>query len=184
MRHPTIANASTILIAAIAAATLIASPAAARTAEDIPMHHAMRHDIVVFGDPFWDPLWDLDAGLTLGYLPYAYPPRAWAILGPTKAERRNFVPIELHVHPWKASVIVDGSTLGQARDYNDESHPLFLVPGSHLVELQYPGYETLRFDLDVQKGLPRDLHYTMIKGVGVDSRSVETAASASEKGRS
>lgn len=137
----------------------------------------------MFGDPFWDPLWDIDADLALGYTPYAYPPPSW-VYGPTGRARRNLVPIELHVHPWKASVIVDESTLGQARDYNDGSHPLFLTPGSHLVELQYPGYETLRFDLDVQKGLPRDLHYTLIKGEGVDPRSAEAPAAAAGRNRS
>jgi hypothetical protein len=122
-----------------------------------PRHQS--DDVVVFGDPFWDPLWDIDADLVLGYNPYAYPPRAWETYGPTGPARRNLVSVELHVQTWKASVIVDESTLGQARDYNDDSHPLFLTPGDHQVELQYPGYETLRFTLNVQRGLPRDLHY-------------------------
>lgn len=135
--------------------------------------HRDRDDIVVFGDPFWDPLWDVDADLVLGYNPYAYPPRAWTTYGPTGPARRNLVPIELHLHPWKASVIVDDSTLGQARDYNDDSHPLFITPGNHQVELEYPGYETLRFTLNVENGLPRDLHYTLIKGEGMDPRSAE-----------
>jgi len=135
--------------------------------------HRVRDDVVVFGDPFWDPLWDIDADLVLGYAPYTYPPRAWTTYGPTGPARHSLVPIELHVHPWKASVIVDDSTLGEARDYNDDAHPLFLTPGDHLVELQYPGYETLRFTLNVQRGLPRDLHYSLIKGEGMDPRSAE-----------
>jgi len=135
--------------------------------------HPDRDDVVVFGDPFWDPLWDIDADLVLGYAPYAYPPRAWTTYGPTGPARRSLVPIELHVHPWKASVIVDDSTLGETRDYNDDAHPLFLTPGDHQVELVYPGYETLRFTLNVQRGLPRDLHYSLIKGEGMDPRSEE-----------
>lgn len=135
--------------------------------------HTDRDDVLVFGDPFWDPLWDIDADLVLGYNPWAYPPRVWETYGPTGPARHGLVPIELHVHPWKASVTVDESELGEARDYNDDSHPLFLAPGDHEVELQYPGYETLRFTLNVQKGLPRDLHYTLIKGEGMDPRSAE-----------
>jgi hypothetical protein len=148
------------------------------------LRHRNRDDVVVFGDPFWDPLWDLDADLALGYAPYAYPPREWAYDAQAKvAARRGLVPIELHVHPWKASVIVDDSPLGQARDYNDDSHPLFLAAGKHDVELQYPGYETLRFELSVQRGLPRDLHYSLIKGDGMDPRSAETSDSAAGRSR-
>jgi hypothetical protein len=135
-----------------------------------------------FSDPLWDPFWGWSWYAPYAY-PYSYPPPYSPSSVYAREIHRGLVPIELHVHPWRASVIVDRDIFGQARDYNDETHPLWLTPGKHVAELQYLGYETLRFELDIEKGLPRDLHYRLTKGEGMDPRSqlVETHGGGSDQ---
>ena len=41
---------------------------------------------------------------------------------------------------------------------------------------------SLRFELSVQRGLPRDLHYTLMKGDGMDPRSTASAPSDRSRG--
>ena len=138
--------------------------------------HPVTQRILVFDDSFpWGP-WGWGWYPTYGYeLPYGAP-AAYLNYVP-----KGLVPVELHVHPWKASVSVDGNTLGEARDYNEVSHPLWLLPGHHDLQLRYGGFETLEFQLDVKKGLPRDLHYDLVRGQGVDPRSQLAAAAGAGK---
>lgn len=143
--------------------------AARRGDSDHDGHRDRGRDFIVFDDDvyddsvFWDPVW----GWYGPWGPWYGPEPSRVYIG----SHKGLVPVELHVHPWKASVFVDTKAQGEARDYNDDSHPLWLRPGSHVVALQYPGYQTLRLDLDVEKGLPRDLHFRLVKGKGLDPRS-------------
>jgi hypothetical protein len=80
--------------------------------------------------------------------------------------------VELHVHPWKAEVKVDGTLVGQARDFDSRATPLWVKPGEHVLELSYPGYETLRTQIDASSALTLDLRFHLDKGHGLDPRSV------------
>jgi hypothetical protein len=129
--------------------------------------HDHDHDYVVFIGGFpYDPLyWDAayPFGLYWGwYDPWWYGPPAsgYAYMMAVPA---GMVPVALHVHPWKATLTVDGSNLGQARDFNSSSHPLWLKSGGHKIVLVYPGYQSLEFNLDVGKALAYDLHYRLTK---------------------
>jgi hypothetical protein len=113
-------------------------------------------------DPLYDPFWDLGPAYAwwgpwyYGVVPYvgaAYPQGA-----PT-----GMVPVQLHVHPWTAALIVDGDNMGEARDYNGPEHPLWLKPGKHEVTLQQPGYRPLKFEIDLGKEQAYNLHYRLSK---------------------
>lgn len=84
--------------------------------------------------------------------------------------------VELHVHPWKAEVKVDGTPAGQARDFDSRATPLWVKPGEHVLELSYPGYETLRTRIDAGSALTLDLRFHLEKGQGLDPRSVPEAS--------
>ena len=109
-----------------------------------------------------------------GYAPYGYPPYGYApgpyALGEAAGDEGYF---ELHVHPRKASVIVDGRYVGQARDFNDLSHPLMLAAGGHVLEMEYPGFQTLRVEIDAEAGRSYDLHFELYEGEGDDPRSIK-----------
>lgn len=111
-----------------------------------------------YGPGWWDPWW--------------YGPRygrdGTVVVRPPE---RGAAMVVLHVRPSKAEVRVDGVTVGEARDFDWASHPLWLKPGDHTVSLSAPGYETLREKVDTQKGLTFHLRYHLHRGEGVDPRS-------------
>ncbi len=84
--------------------------------------------------------------------------------------------VSLHVRPRKSALLVDGTDLGEARDYRAGYHPLWLSPGEHELELSHPGYQTLRVRLDAQKGQAQDLHYRLSSGEGIDPRSSDLSS--------
>jgi PEGA domain-containing protein len=131
---------------------------------------AVRDRVVVgqvFVDPlFWDPFWYPGFGWGLSY---AYgPPPAY---GYSQAPPRNAAPVEMHVSPRKATVIVDGSDVGQARDFSSRAYPLWLKAGTHTLELGYRGYQTLRVKFEVRRGRAYRVHYELREGDGIDPRS-------------
>jgi hypothetical protein len=83
----------------------------------------------------------------------------------------NMARISLHVKPRKADLVIDGTDIGEARDYTFEDRPLWLSPGPHQVEIRFAGYQTLRLGLELSKGQVYDLHYRLDRGEGIDSRS-------------
>jgi hypothetical protein len=87
--------------------------------------------------------------------------------------------VTVHVKPSKATVLVDGRVVGEARDFDEPEEPLWLKPGRHVVELRRSGYQTLRLAFDLSGGEAYDLRYKLAKGEGLDARSSEaTPASA------
>jgi len=142
-------------------------------AEERHEHHAL---IVPYDyDPwFYDPLWEGP-----GYYPY-YPPRPALRVVP-----EGMIPVELRVQPRRATVVLDGNDLGQARDFDSVTDPLWLGPGEHRLTLRAPGYETLTVRLDTGKAVHSRLHYRLRKGNGTDPRSVVelTARSSSPAAR-
>jgi hypothetical protein len=121
----------------------------------------------VFADPlFWDPFWYPGFGWGLSYSYGPPPPYGYAQIPP-----RNAAPVEMHVSPRKSTVIVDGTAVGQARDFNSRAYPLWLKAGTHELELSYRGYQTLRVKFEVKRGRAYRVHYELQEGEGIDPRS-------------
>ena len=121
----------------------------------------------VFSDPFWyGPAWGWwgpgpswpSAYVTMEYVP------------------PNMARLSLHVRPRKADLVIDGTDIGEARDYTPDYRPIWLSPGAHQVEIRYSGYQTLRLGMSVLKGQVYDLHYRLDPGEGIDSRSTASGA--------
>jgi hypothetical protein len=81
------------------------------------------------------------------------------------------VAIETDVRPKKATVRLDGEEIGQARDYNGTWNYLWLEPGEHVLEFEYPGHMSLRVDIDLGAGEYRRIVDRLQKGEGLDPRS-------------
>lgn len=107
-------------------------------------------------DPFYSPWW------------YGPPYQRPAVVRPPVAGAAMVV---LHVHPRKADIKVDGTDVGEARDFDWAGSPLWLAPGDHEVDISYPGYRTLKREIDAKAGLDEHLHYRLEHGQGLDPRS-------------
>src|SRR5262249_34238256 len=81
---------------------------------------------------------------------------------------------QLHITPKKATVIVDGADVGQARDFSSPDEPLVLAPGTHVLEFSYDGYKSLKVRVEAVDGKTLTLQYDLEKGEGVDPRSEQT----------
>jgi hypothetical protein len=53
------------------------------------------------------------------------------------------------VQPARTQVFVDGYYAGIADDFDGNPGPLVLDTGAHIVELDEPGFETVRFDVRI-----------------------------------
>jgi len=60
--------------------------------------------------------------------------------------------VALEISPYDADVYVDGNYAGKVSDFDGTVQPLTVVPGTHRVEVQAPGYAPLIFDVTVQGG--------------------------------
>ncbi len=60
--------------------------------------------------------------------------------------------VALEIGPSDADVFVDGNYAGHVADFDGTTEPLTLVPGTHRIEVQAPGYAPLVFDVTVQPG--------------------------------
>jgi len=81
--------------------------------------------------------------------------------------------IETDVRPKKAEIWIDGTLLGQARDYNGKWDRLWIAPGKHEVELRKEGYQTLRMFVDLPAAGYVKITETLQEGEGLDPRSME-----------
>lgn len=109
---------------------------------------------------------------------YAYAP------APTymKTPPHDVSPVVLDIIPRKAALVIDGGEAGKARDYGSRAYPLLLKSGTHVLELRYKGYQTLRVKLTVRPGKAYRVHYDLHAGEGIDPRSTPTRAGiATEK---
>jgi hypothetical protein len=126
-------------------------------------YHAPVFRPFVYPRPYvFRPHLRIGLGLFLGYpVPYAYaypytvppyvypygPPPVAIVPGPT-----NFGGVSLEITPADADVYVDGVRAGVVRDFDGTIQPLTLPVGSHHIEIQANGYNTLAFDVMVQAG--------------------------------
>jgi len=58
--------------------------------------------------------------------------------------------LRLKVKPDKASVYLDGESVGLVNQYDGMFHKLHLDGGNHHVEIQAPGYQTLTFNVRIE----------------------------------
>lgn len=89
----------------------------------------------------------------------------------------NMVGVELHVRPWKSQVKLDGKPMGRVTHFDSLESPLWLTPGKHVVELDAPGYESLRLEVDTLQVAAGGVKVRLRKGRGIDPRSVAEVGS-------
>jgi PEGA domain len=114
--------------------------------------------------PFWDPFWYPDPW----WYGEPYGPRGY-VLQPAVPRDQSLV--EFHIKPSKAMVTVDGKEIGRAKEFDTIRQPLWLKPGTHVIEIQRPGYQRLRLAIDVDGGQAYELNYALNRGQGLDNRS-------------
>jgi hypothetical protein len=78
-----------------------------------------------------------------GYSAYGSAPDPFDARGPRGGLR-------LRIQPKDAEVFVDGYYAGVVDEFDGHFQPLDLVPGPHHVEVYAPGYEPLKFDVNIQ----------------------------------
>jgi PEGA domain-containing protein len=114
-----------------------------------------------------------------GWAPYGpYPPYGFG-LGYTYSPSPTYMqspphdvsPVVLDISPKKATLLIDGEDVGKARDYDSKAYPLLLKKGTHVLELRYKGYRTLRVKFTVRPGKAYRVHYDLHAGEGIDPRS-------------
>ena len=88
-----------------------------------------------------------------------------------QAPPQTAAPVELHINPKKASVIVDGQNVGEARDFSSRAYPMWLKFGTHVLQFSKPGYLTLLVKFEVRRGKAYRVHYDLRAGEGIDPRS-------------
>ena len=96
-------------------------------------------------------------GVFLGY-PFGYPYYdPWAYwnypVGPlTYVPGQGYGGVSFSISPADASVTVDGIYAGVVDQYDNPQSPLNLPPGEHRITIEAPGYKTLDFNVNVERG--------------------------------
>jgi hypothetical protein len=108
--------------------------------------------------------------------PYAYPyPSERAEMGAAVAAGLGAV--DMNVKPGEAQVWVDGKYVAEARDLDGSPSYLWLAEGPHQIEVFKDGYAKFKEEIDVHRGVKRDLKVRLEKG-----RSGELGAPAEGPG--
>ena len=115
--------------------------------------HARFHAAFFFGSGF-----GIFAGYPVPYT-YSYPypiyvygyraPRERVIVAPGSP---YYGGVALEMTPYDADVYVDGTYAGRVEDFDGTTQPLTLTAGMHEIEVQAPGYEPMRVNVEVQPG--------------------------------
>jgi len=108
------------------------------------------------------PHFHLGFGVYVGYpvaYTYAYPypvpvygygaPSAPVVVQPNSS---CYGGIALEITPSDGQVFIDGNYAGIVRDFDGTNQPLTLTAGTHHVQIDAPGYQSLTFDVQVQPG--------------------------------
>jgi hypothetical protein len=152
--------------------------------------HDVRPGRVLVAVPFdLDDAWFYGPPLGAGYGWWGWPYADWGPYGPPYAGAYGYVRVipsdaaglELHVHPWKAEVRVDGASVGQARDHNGSYDALWLKPGRHVLTLSAPGFQTLKVALNAGGGGYLSLHERLQEGKGLDPRSIHVGKGGTDQ---
>jgi hypothetical protein len=106
--------------------------------------------------PFFDPYWAWAAG------PYYHQPAGGVDMN--VAMMTGWGAVELNVKPNRADVWVDGKYVGEARDLDGYPSYLWLEKGAHHVAVYKAGYRTFEEDIDVGRGMKRELKLRLEPG--------------------
>jgi len=108
------------------------------------------------------PRFSIGFGIYAGYpVPYTYSyPYPIVIYGNRAPRERVIVSpgspyyggIALEMTPYDADVFVDGEYAGRVEDFDGATQPLTLAAGMHEIEVQAPGYEPMRMNVEIQPG--------------------------------
>ena len=96
-------------------------------------------------------------GVFLGY-PFGYPYYApWAYwdypIGPLAyVPGQGYGGVAFAISPGDASITVDGIYAGVVGQYDNPESPLNLPPGEHHIQIQAPGFTTLDFSVNIERG--------------------------------
>lgn len=118
------------------------------------------------------PWFSIGFGISMGY-PIAYPPYAYVYPYATPYAAPYSAPysapnnygsvvavpgattyggVSFQITPTDAVVYVDGNYVGPVGYFGPNAQPLTLTPGSHHIEVQAPGYQTIAFDVNIVPG--------------------------------
>jgi len=103
--------------------------------------------------PFFAPYW--------AYGPYYAPPGG---VDMNVAMMAGFGAVELNVKPDRADVWVDGKYVAEARDLDGDPSYLWLEKGPHHIAVYKGGYKTFEDDIDVTRGVKRELKLRLEPG--------------------
>ncbi len=103
--------------------------------------------------PFYDPYW--------AYGPYYGPPGG---VDMNAAMIAGYGAVDMKVKPNKADVWVDGKYVAEARDLDGDPSYLWLSQGAHHVAVYKGGYKTFEEDVDVTRGVKRELKVRLEPG--------------------
>ena len=112
------------------------------------------------GPMWWSPFYS-EAYWSL-YGPGAY--RAAGGVDMNVAMMAGWGAIELNVKPNRADVWVDGKYVGEARDLDGYPSYLWLERGAHRVAVYKGGFKTFEEDVEVDRGMKKDLRIRMEAG--------------------
>ncbi len=104
--------------------------------------------------PYWGPYW--------GYPGYSYGPPGGVDMN--YAMMAGFGAVDLKVKPNQAEVWVDGKYFGQAKDLDGYPSYLWLEKGPHQLVIYKGGYRSFEEDIEVARGMKRELKVRLEPG--------------------
>jgi hypothetical protein len=129
--------------------------------------HGGRRPVVVVGGGFY-PYWGWGFGGYYGAYgpffgpPYAYQPEGGVDL--SAAMMAGYGGVDLDVKPGHAEVWVDGKYVAEARDLDGYPSFLWLKEGVHRVIVYKGGYVRFEEDIEVGRGVKKNLRVRLEKG--------------------
>ncbi len=108
-----------------------------------------------------------------GYGPFFAPYWAYGPYGPAGGVDMNvamiagYGAVDVNVKPNRAEVWVDGKYVAEARDLDGDPSYLWLGQGAHHVAVYKAGYKTFEEDIDVTRGVKRELKLRLEPGTSM-----------------
>jgi hypothetical protein len=102
--------------------------------------------------PYWGP-WGV---------PYAFAPPGGIDMG--AALIAGFGAVDMNVKPGEAEVWIDGKFVAEAKDLDGYPTYLWLPEGAHRIAIYKGGYEKFDEEIDVRRGMRKDLKVRLDKG--------------------
>src|SRR5262245_22808700 len=127
-----------------------------------------------YGYGYWGwPYWGFGFYGSWGYPYYGYyPDGGGGGYAPDEVHPQGPATIETKIDPGNAEVILDGESVGYAKDYNGHWDDLKTTPGKHTLSFRSGGYKTLTFDIDAMPGGRYVLDNSLTEGSGEEHRTI------------